>query len=109
LTALRSSELLQGTLDLLLLQALAEGELHGWAITRRLRETSGGDLAVQQGSLYPALHRLERRGWLHARWGVSDTGRRAKFYRLSGVGRRQLAAQKEQWERLTRAVGRVLS
>jgi transcriptional regulator len=109
LTALRSSELLQGTLDLLLLQALAEGELHGWAIARRLRETSGGDLAVQQGSLYPALHRLERRGWLHARWGVSDTGRRAKFYRLSGVGRRQLAAQKEQWERLTRAVGRVLS
>jgi PadR family transcriptional regulator len=107
--ALTSTDLLQGTLDLLILRALEVGELHGWAIARRLRDASGGALEVQQGSLYPALHRLERRRWLRSRWGVSDTGRRARFYHLTRGGTRQLAAQKAEWERFTLAVGRVLA
>jgi len=101
-------ELPQGTLDLLILRTLALEPLHGWAVSERIQQISSDVLRVQQGSLYPALHRLERRGWIKARWGTSDNNRRAKFYELTRSGRRQLEAQRSAWETLTAAVARVL-
>jgi PadR family transcriptional regulator, regulatory protein PadR len=101
-------DLPQGTLDLLILKSLSLGPQHGWAISERIQQVSRETLQIPQGSLYPALHRLERRGWISAEWGASDNNRRAKYYELTRVGRRQLDAEKEAWERLTAAVGLVL-
>ena len=100
--------LLQGTLDLLILKALSLGPQHGWAISERLHQVSRATLQVPQGSLYPALHRLERRGWIDARWDASDNNRRAKFYELTREGRRQLKVEAAEWRRLTVAVDLVL-
>jgi PadR family transcriptional regulator PadR len=102
------SDLLQGTLDLLILQVVALGPLHGYAIAQRLQQISQDILQVQQGSLYPALHRLEARGWLTAQWRATDTGRDAKFYSLTRAGRRQLDAERANWARLAQAVTLVL-
>jgi transcriptional regulator len=102
-------ELPQGTLDLLILKTLSAGALHGWAISERLHQVSRETLQVPQGSLYPALHRLERHGWIAAEWGASDNNRRAKYYFLTRAGRRQLAAERTSWERLSEAVRLVLA
>ncbi len=102
-------DLPQGTLDLLILRALAAGALHGWAISERLHQVSQETLQVPQGSLYPALHRLERQGWIAAEWGASDNNRRAKYYQLTRAGRRQLAAETASWERLSKAMRLVLT
>jgi len=104
----RPSDLVQGTLDLLLLKVIALGPLHGWAIAQRLKQVSGDVLQVSEGSLYPALHKLEQEGWLTARWQISDTGRRAKFYTLSRAGRRVLDQETADWERLSGAISRVV-
>jgi PadR family transcriptional regulator, regulatory protein PadR len=101
-------DLPQGTLDLLILRTLALEPQHGWAISERIQQMSSDVLRVQQGSLYPALHRLERRGWIKARWGTSENNRRAKYYELSRSGRNQLEAEKDVWKRLTAAVAQVL-
>jgi PadR family transcriptional regulator len=101
-------DLPQGTLDLLILKALSLGPQHGWAISERLRQVSQATLQVPQGSLYPALHRLERRGWIAARWGASENNRRAKYYELTRSGRRQLETEAESWRQLTAAVALVL-
>jgi transcriptional regulator len=101
-------DLPQGTLDLLILKAISVEPQHGWAISERIRQVSRAALEVPQGSLYPALHRLERRGWIEAEWGASDNNRRAKFYRLTRSGRRQLEAEADAWSRLTTAVSLVL-
>ena len=101
-------ELPQGTLDLLILKTLALGPQHGWAISERIQQVSSDVLQVQQGSLYPALHRLERRGWIKAKWGVSDNNRKAKFYELTRAGRKQLEAQQDSWRKLNLAVEQVL-
>src|SRR5262249_43026862 len=101
-------DLLQGTLDLLILRTLLAGALHGWAISERIQQISEDVLRVNQGSLYPALHRLEHQGWIKAEWGVSDLGRRARFYRLTATGRKQLELESENWARLCAAIGRVL-
>lgn len=98
----------QGTLDLLILRTLALGTQHGWAIAERVQQMSSDVLQIQQGSLYPALHRLERRGWIKARWGTSDNNRRAKYYELTKSGQKQLEAEKDAWEKLTAAVSQVL-
>jgi transcriptional regulator len=104
----RPSDLVQGTLDLLLLKIVALGPLHGWAIAQRLKQVSGDVLQVSEGSLYPALHKLELEGWLTATWQISDTGRRAKFYTLSRAGRRALDRELADWERLSGAIWRVV-
>jgi PadR family transcriptional regulator, regulatory protein PadR len=101
-------ELPQGTLDLLMLKVLSLEPLHGWAISERLRQVSKAMLQIPQGSIYPALHRLEGRGWVTAEWGPSDNNRKAKYYELTKLGRRQLSAESDQWARLTAAVGFVL-
>src|ERR1700731_4690215 len=101
-------DLLQGTLDLLILRTLQNGPMHGWAISDRLQQISQEVLQVNQGSLYPALHRLEHQGWIKAEWGISDLGRRARFYRLTATGKKQLEVETENWGRLTDAIGRVL-
>jgi PadR family transcriptional regulator, regulatory protein PadR len=101
-------DLPQGTLDLLILRSLALEPQHGWAISERLQQISREVLQVQQGSLYPALHRLERRGWIKARWGTSDNNRRAKYYELTRSGRKQLEAETSAWRKLTAAVAQVL-
>jgi PadR family transcriptional regulator, regulatory protein PadR len=101
-------DLPQGTLDLLILRTLSLGPNHGWAISERIHQISSKVLQVQQGSLYPALHRLERRGWIKARWGASDNNRRAKYYELTTAGRKQLEAEKSQWKKLSTAVAQVL-
>jgi PadR family transcriptional regulator, regulatory protein PadR len=101
-------ELPQGTLDLLILRCVANEPQHGWAISERLQQISSDALRVQQGSLYPALHRLERKGWIAAKWGISDNNRKAKFYELTNSGRKQLEVEQEAWERLTELVARVL-
>jgi PadR family transcriptional regulator len=101
-------ELPQGTLDLLILRTLALEPQHGWAISERIQQISSDVLRVQQGSLYPALHRLERRGWIKARWGTSENNRRAKYYELTKSGRRQLEVEKDAWGKLTAAVAQVL-
>ena len=108
MAALERADLLQGTLDLLILKVVALGPVHGYGISQRIRQISDDVLQVQQGSLYPALHRLEKRDWLEADWGESDNGRQAKFYRLSAKGRKQLAAEKDTWNRLSRAVTLIL-
>ena len=101
-------DLLQGTLDLLILRALRGEPMHGWAISERIQVISQDVLQVNQGSLYPALHRLEHRGWIKAEWGVSELGRRARFYSLTSAGRRQLEVETENWGRLSEAIARVL-
>jgi PadR family transcriptional regulator, regulatory protein PadR len=103
------AELPQGTLDLLILKVVALGPLHGYAIAQRLQQISRDVVQVQQGSLYPALHRLENRGLLAAEWKASDTGREAKFYRLTAKGRTRLGVEEEEWRRLSEAVGLILA
>ena len=101
-------DLPQGTLDLLILKALSLTPMHGWAISERIHEVSRATLQIPQGSLYPALHRLERRGWIRAEWGASENNRKAKFYELTRAGRKQLDAESDAWARLTKAVALVL-
>ncbi len=105
---IEKSDLLQGTLDMLILKIITLGPIHGYGISQRLRQISKEVLLVQQGSLYPALHRLEKRGWLAAEWGESENGRQAKFYRLSAQGKRQLSKEASNWNRLAGAVASVL-
>ena len=102
------SDLLQGTLDMLILKIVALSPVHGYGISLRIRQISKEVLQVQQGSLYPALHRLEKRGWLTAEWGESENGRQAKFYKLSPKGRKQLQAEQSNWERLAQAVSQIM-
>ncbi len=108
MTSTPKSDLPQGTLDLLILKVVALGPLHGYAIAQRLQQMSREVVQVQQGTLYPALHRLENRGYLAADWKVSDTGREAKFYRLTAQGRAHMAREAESWRRLTQAIGIIL-
>jgi PadR family transcriptional regulator, regulatory protein PadR len=105
---IEKSDLLQGTLDLLIMKVVALGPVHGYGISQRIRQISKDVLQVQQGSLYPALHRLEKRGWLEAEWGESDNGREAKFYKLSAKGRKQLVSEETNWHRLAGAVAQIL-
>ena len=101
-------DLPQGTLDLLILKSLSLGPQHGWAISERIHEVSRATLQIPQGSLYPALHRLERRGWIKAEWGASDNNRRAKYYELTRTGRKQLDVESAAWDKLTAAVALVM-
>jgi PadR family transcriptional regulator len=101
-------DLPQGTLDLLILKIVALEPQHGWAISERIQQISSDVLRVKQGSLYPALHRLERQGWIRAKWGVSENNRRAKFYELTKSGRKQLQAEESAWQKLTAAVGQIM-
>lgn len=103
-----SPSLLPGTLDLLILRTLQTGSLHGWAISERIQQISQDVLQITQGSLYPALHRLEHQAWIEAEWHTSELGRRAKYYRLTASGRKQLAAEAGAWERMSIAIGRVM-
>lgn len=104
----KPSDLVQGTLDLLILKTLSPAAMHGWAIARRIQLVSGDVLQVQQGSLYPALHRLEQQGWVKARWAESETGRQAKFYALTAAGRKQLDTEAANWNRLSAAIDLVV-
>lgn len=104
----KPTDLLQGTLDLLILKTLAPEPMHGWAIANRIRQLSDSVLQVQQGSLYPALHRLEQQGWIHAKWGESDNNRRAKYYSLTRAGRLQLEQESASWERLSAAISGIV-
>jgi PadR family transcriptional regulator PadR len=101
-------DVLQGTLDLLILKTLMRGTMHGYGIAVHIQQVSDEVLRVEEGSLYPALHRIEQAGWINSEWGTSDNNRRAKYYRVTALGRKQLAKEEENWERLTRAVGKVL-
>ena len=101
-------DLLQGTLDMLILKVLALEPMHGWGISQRIQQISQDVLQVNQGSLYPALHRVEHRGWIAAEWGTSENNRRAKFYRLTAQGRKQLAAETASWQRFSLTVNRIL-
>jgi transcriptional regulator len=101
-------DLLPGTADLLILRTLQTEALHGWAIAERIQQISEDVLQINQGSLYPALHRLEHQGWIEAEWAVSELGRRAKYYQLTPSGRRQLAIETRDWERMSHAIGRVI-
>jgi transcriptional regulator len=103
-----STDLLQGTLDLLILQTLATGPMHGWGVAQRIQQISNEVLQIGQGSLYPALHRLEYKGWIQSDWGNSENNRRAKFYELTETGRKQLETELETWTRLSEAIGLVL-
>jgi PadR family transcriptional regulator, regulatory protein PadR len=103
------SDLLQGTLDLLILKTLAIGPMHGWGVSQRILQVSDGVLNVNQGSLYPALYRLEEQGWITSEWGSSENNRQAKFYKMTRAGRKQLAEERANWERLTAAVNLVLA
>jgi transcriptional regulator len=103
-----AADILPGTLDMLILRTLQAGPLHGWAISERIQQLTQDVLQVNQGSLYPALHRLEHEDWISAEWSVSELGRRAKYYRLTASGRRQLALEAGEWERMTTAIGRVM-
>src|SRR4051812_13812219 len=103
-----STELLHGTLDTLVLKTLAAGRRHGYAIARAIEDATEGVVDIEEGSLYPALYRMERKGWVEAEWGLSELGRRAKFYRLTPKGRRQLTAQTAEWTRFAAAISRVL-
>ena len=102
------ADMLQGTLDLLVLKTLSLGPMHGWGVSHRIQQFSRDVLQVNQGSLYPALHRLEHRGWITSEWGASENNRRAKFYRLTAAGRRQLDAERTEWRRFAGAVAEVL-
>ena len=104
----KPTELVQGTVDLLILKTIALEPLHGWAIAQRIRQLSNDILQVQQGSLYPALQRLERQGWITAEWGASENNRRARFYRLTKAGQKRLAQEEAAWERLSSGIGLVL-
>ena len=106
---MKPTDLVQGTLDLLILKSLALEPMHGWAIAGRIRQLSNDVLLVQQGSLYPALQRLEHQGWIGAKWGVSDTNRKARYYELTAAGRKQLVAETEHWSRITEGINRVLA
>jgi PadR family transcriptional regulator PadR len=106
---LQGADLLQGTLDLLILQTLAAGPMHGWGVAQRIQQMSKDVLQIGQGSLYPALHRLEYKGWIRADWGLSENNRKARFYRLTATGRKQLEAELMNWERLSAAIGMVLT
>ena len=108
MTRTRVPDLLPGTLDLLILRTLQTEPLHGWAISERIQQISQDVLQVNQGSLYPALHRLEHQGWIEAEWSISELGRRAKYYRLTSSGRRQLAIEASEWERMSTAIERVM-
>jgi PadR family transcriptional regulator len=101
-------DLLQGTLDLLILKTLALQSMHGWGVAQRIQQISKDALQVQQGSLYPALHRLEQQGWIEAEWRASDNNRRAKYYSLTGAGRKQLEVETANWERLSAAIRQIL-
>ena len=103
-----SADVLQGTMDVLILKALSLESLHGWGISARIQQLSDDAFRIGQGSLYPALHRLEKRGWLRAEWGEAETGREAKFYSLTRVGRKQLEAETANWDRLSEAVTLIL-
>jgi transcriptional regulator len=103
-----TTDLLQGTLDLLILQTLDAGPMHGWGVAQRIQQVSKDVLQIGQGSLYPALHRLEYKGWIRADWGSSENNRKAKFYSLTATGRKQLQTELETWERLSTAIGLVL-
>ena len=105
---IKKTDLLQGTLDMLILKIVALGSIHGYGISQRIQQISKDVLQVQQGSLYPALHRLEKRGWLEAEWGESENGRQAKFYKLSAIGRKQLADEETSWNRLSEAVALIM-
>jgi transcriptional regulator len=105
----KPSDLVQGTLDLLILKTVSLEAMHGWAIAKRIQQVSGEVLQVQQGSLYPALHRLEQQGWIRARWAESETGRQAKFYALTAAGRRQLETETANWGRLSAAINLVVT
>lgn len=109
MTDRQKTDLLQGTLDVLILKVVALAPSHGYAIAQRLQQMSGNVLQVQQGSLYPALHRLEKRGWVRAEWAASETGRDARFYTLTRTGRKQLEEQRASWDRLSAAVSGILS
>jgi len=104
----KPTDLVQGTLDLLILRTLASGNLHGWAIAQRIQQLSNDVLQVNQGSLYPALQRLERQGWITAEWGMSETNRRARFYRLSSAGEQRLEQERSDWDRLSAAISLVM-
>lgn len=104
----KPTDLVQGTLDLLILKTLALGPMHGWAVGQRIEQVSNGVLLVQQGSLYPALHRLEQQGWICAEWGESDNNRRAKYYSLTRAGRKRLDEELANWERLSAAIALVV-
>ena len=104
----KTSDVLQGTLDMLVLKTLAPGPQHGWGIAQRIQQISDDVLRVGQGSLYPALHRLEQRGWLRASWGLSDNNRQAKFYQLTAAGRRHLERETSNWVQLSMAVTRIM-
>lgn len=101
------ADLLQGTLDMLILKALSLGPLHGYGAIQRIRQLSDEMLSIEQGSLYPALYRIEQRGWVSSKWGITDTGRRAKFYALTKVGQRQLAVEEASWDKLSLAISKV--
>jgi transcriptional regulator len=103
----QKAELLQGTLDMLILKAVSLGALHGYGIIQRIHQMSGEMLEVEQGSLYPALYRIEQRGWVSSKWDVNETGRRAKFYTLSKAGRSQLEAEEASWDRLVLAIAKM--
>lgn len=105
----KSADLVQGTLDLLILKTLSIGDKHGWAIAKRIQQVSGDVLLVQQGSLYPALHRLEQQGWIRADWRDTETGRKARFYSLTRTGRKQLNSEVAQWERLSQGINLVVN
>ncbi len=108
MTRQQKADLLQGTLDMLILRAVSHGPLHGYGIIQRIRQLSDEMLAVEQGSLYPALYRIEQRGWIEGEWGTSENNRRARFYKLTRSGRKQLTVEESQWEHLTAAVAKVL-
>jgi len=104
----KSIDLLQGTLDMLILKAVSLGPLHGYGVLLRIQQISGGQLEIQQGSLYPALYRLEHQGWIASEWGESENNRKAKFYTLTGAGRKQLRAESEKWNRMAELIGGIL-
>ena len=104
----KQNDVLQGTLDLLILKAVSLGPLHGYGVLLRIQQISGEELVIQQGSLYPALHRLERRGWIKAEWGASENNRRAKYYELTSSGKKQLEVETVAWLKLTSAVAQIL-
>ena len=104
----QKSDLLQGTLDMLILKTLALEPMHGWGISQRIQQISNGVLSINQGSLYPALYRLEQQGWIKAEWGSSENNRQAKFYELTRTGRKQLTEETENWERLSTAISQIL-
>jgi PadR family transcriptional regulator PadR len=104
----KPTDLVQGTLDLLIMRTIADAPLHGWAIAQRIQQISHDELQVNQGSLYPALQRLERQGWITADWGTSDNNRRARFYRLTPSGKRRLDKERAEWDRLSAAISLVL-